>query len=123
MGQTQVTGSSAGAVSSQTLVDVLESKPEFSELSSLITTAGLEPLLSGPGPFTLLAFENSAYYEVSESLRSQMILPQNAEILARALGHHAINGMEMSYDFVTGPVLTLSGAPVNVSIGAGNTVM
>ena len=41
------------------VVDIVSDSPFFAELLNLITTAGLEDVLSGPGPFTVFAPTNN----------------------------------------------------------------
>src|SRR6185436_2951376 len=46
---------------SNTITDVIVADPNFSTLESAVLIADLETTLSGPGPFTVFAPDNSAF--------------------------------------------------------------
>jgi uncharacterized surface protein with fasciclin (FAS1) repeats len=45
----------------QTVVDLANARPEFQLMSTLIHDAGLVPVLTGQGPFTVFAPGNAAF--------------------------------------------------------------
>ena len=52
---------SAQDTSSQNIVQIAQSNPDFSTLVQAVTAAGLADTLSGPGPFTVFAPTNAAF--------------------------------------------------------------
>ncbi|MES2734571.1 MAG: fasciclin domain-containing protein [Bacteroidota bacterium] len=84
---------------SETLVSIASSDPDFSTLSQLIRAAGLEQTLSGPGPFTLFAPTNAAFNNLQPGALENLLKPENKQRLVAILTAHLLNGSIHSSDF------------------------
>ena len=85
--------SSAGAQTAptQNIVEIAQSKPEFSTLVSAVSAAGLVETLSGPGPFTVFAPTNDAFAALpTGTLDSLLADPSGA--LTDILKLHVMSG-------------------------------
>ena len=94
----QSTGSSTttAPASSQTIVDIAASNPDFSTLVTAVTAAGLGSTLSGTGPFTLFAPTNAAFAKIPPT-DLNAILADKAK-LTKILTYHALSGKVMAGD-------------------------
>ena len=75
-----------------TIVDIAAGNPDFSTLVAAVQAAGLVDVLSGEGPFTVLAPTNAAFAALPEGLVEALLLPENGDKLASILTYHAIIG-------------------------------
>jgi outer membrane protein OmpA-like peptidoglycan-associated protein len=90
-------------------------------VASLVDEAGLADELSSGAPATLFAPNDAAFDALSADVLAE--LRQDPEQLARALRHHAADGALHSADLRTGPLDTLDGTTVDVTVdGAAITI-
>jgi len=108
---------------SGTVVDALVSAGSFTILTELLTAAGLEEALSGPGPFTVFAPTDQAW----EARASQLGVPlddhledliADPELLTDMLLYHVVPG-----SIPAAEVVTLDGQKVTTLSGEGWTVL
>lgn len=95
------------------VVDTAAARPELSTLKGLITSAGLEETLKGPGPFTVFAPTNDAFAAVPKATLEA--LGKDKEQLKAVLGYHVLPGRISSAEVKTGPVKSVQGAPLALS--------
>jgi uncharacterized surface protein with fasciclin (FAS1) repeats len=82
----------ASSDSQQNIVQVASSDDSFSTLVAAVKAAGLVDTLSGTGPFTVLAPNNSAFGKVPEDVLEKLLMPANKEALMQILTYHVISG-------------------------------
>jgi len=101
--------------------------PEFSILLAAATTAGLADTLMNGGPFTVFAPTNQAFLDflglddVDAAITAVNGLP--AEALVPILLYHVVDSRVFSTDLSDGPVPTLSGESVNVTVGSSSILI
>ena len=106
--------------SGQNLLSVLASNPDLSLFAQLIADAGLEHLLDGSDPMTLLAPNNRAVEALCTDLLGQLRNPTAADMLAEVLRNHMIPGKFTASEIAGGTGLTnLLGHTLPVSGSAG----
>ncbi|QDU65618.1 fasciclin domain-containing protein [Engelhardtia mirabilis] len=74
------------------IVEVASSAGHFSTLVTAVGAAGLVDVLSGPGPFTVLAPTDEAFAQLDEGLLESLLQPENRATLAAVLKNHVIAG-------------------------------
>lgn len=108
--------SATPGVNDGTLIDLVSSDPELSELNRLVERAGFDTALGGPGPFTLFAGTNDAYNAIPPQFLT--ILFENDEFLPHVrdlLLYNILNGEFRESNFTSEPVPTLNGETVQPS--------
>ncbi len=115
---TTTTTEAEADTSSQTIVEIAASNPDFSTLVDLVTQAGLAEALSGSGPFTVFAPTNEAFAAVpKETLDALAADPTGA--LADVLKLHVVPAKIMAADAVAAAgtsVETLNGGKLKVEV-------
>jgi uncharacterized surface protein with fasciclin (FAS1) repeats len=102
------------------IIETAISNPDFSTLVTAIKAAGLVDILSGAGPFTVLAPNNAAFAKIQDATL-QGILADKVK-LTSLLKNHVISGKVMSKDVAAlTEAKTLEGT--KVKIDAKNGVM
>jgi uncharacterized surface protein with fasciclin (FAS1) repeats len=104
----------------ETVVDVAIGSTAHTTLVSAVVEARLLPLLTDPfSEFTVFAPTNTAFNNLATALgvtlNDILALPNLADILA----YHVVSGTVLSTDLQAGPVPTLSGDNVIVSLTSG----
>ena len=104
----------------ETVADIAIGSPAHTTLVAAVIEARLLPLLTDPfSEFTVFAPTNTAFNNLATSLgltlNEILALPNLAEILA----YHVVSGTVLSTDLTAGPVTTLSGDDVIVSLTGG----
>jgi uncharacterized surface protein with fasciclin (FAS1) repeats len=95
---------------------VLETaRDETSIFAQLLEWAGLEEIFECAGPFTLLAPSNAALEE-NPDLLSSFFHPRNIEAVQEMLLYHIVPGLFLAEDLVEGPLQTLLGDRVDVTV-------
>lgn len=92
----------------------------FQTLLAAVKTAGLADVLSGPGPFTVLAPTDEAFAALPDGTVAELLRPENRTKLQTILKYHVIAGRVFSDAVVklkTAP--TLAGADIKVSVTHG----
>jgi len=74
------------------LLSMLGSKPQLSTLMGLVQSAGLEDLLSGKNPLTLLAPSNDAFKALGTDMLDNLMKPENKSMLTDILKGHIVPG-------------------------------
>jgi uncharacterized surface protein with fasciclin (FAS1) repeats len=85
-----VTSAPAAASSSQNIVQVASSSPQFSTLVSLVKKAGLVGALSGTTKLTVFAPTNAAFAAVPKATLDR--LAANRSLLVKVLEYHVVKG-------------------------------
>ncbi|NNE33877.1 MAG: fasciclin domain-containing protein [Rhodothermales bacterium] len=93
----------------------------FQTLLAAVKAAGLADVLSGPGPFTVLAPTDDAFAALPDGTVAELLKPENRAKLQAILKYHVIAGRVFSDAVVklkTAP--TLAGADIKVSVTHGS---
>jgi uncharacterized surface protein with fasciclin (FAS1) repeats len=109
-------GETGGANCMPNILEVARQLPEFALSVTLIERAGLEDIFSCPGPFTANLPTNAAWDDVDASFLELILRPENADQLDDLLLYHILPGLYPSKSLVPGPLETLSGETVTVSL-------
>ncbi|OIQ35907.1 MAG: hypothetical protein BM563_11805 [Bacteroidetes bacterium MedPE-SWsnd-G1] len=100
------------------IVEIAQSTPELSTLTSAIVAAGLDGALSGDTPYTVFAPTNAAFEKLDPTTLNTII--STPSLLTNLLQYHVVSGTVKSGDLTTGPVGTLlSGQNINVDTSNG----
>lgn len=106
----------AGELCDPNVIDVARDEPQLSTFVQLIEAANLEDLFLCAGPFTALAPNNDAFAKLDQSLLDFLLDPANQEELQGLLLYHLLPGAYFSSGLTPGPVVTLQGDAVEVSL-------
>ena len=99
-----------------TITDVIVADPNFSTLESAVLIANLQTTLSGPGPFTVFAPDNSAF--TASGITNDVLNSLNSTEVQNILLYHTIPTKILAADVPAGPnakVITASGDSVFVT--------
>jgi len=117
--QTQTT--TATAKPTQTIAQIAESNTNFTTLVSLLKTANLTNVLSGPGNYTVFAPDNAAFAKVNASTLAN--LQKNKTALTNLLLYHIVPAKLLANNFTgSGTLTTLNGLSLPYSV-SGTTIM
>ena len=89
--------------------------PDLSIFVDLLKHANLDEIFTCAGPFTVLAPSNAAFNKNPELLQS-LFNPRNIEAVQELLLYHILPGLSLTNDFVAGPIETLLGEDVDVTL-------
>lgn len=106
-----------------TIVEVAADTPGFETLVAAITAADLGETLSGEGPFTVFAPTDDAFDALPEGLLDALLLPENQDTLTQILTYHVVSGEVPSDQVTEGPVETVEGESIEVSIPDGTVTL
>ena len=96
------------------IVEVANSNPDLVVFATLLKSAGLAGVLSGPGPFAVFAPTNAAFGTFD---LNSLLGPANFKNLRKILGYHVVEG---AFNFTNGlQVDTLEGTPLQVAVRGG----
>jgi transforming growth factor-beta-induced protein len=101
-------------ISPGTIFDLAKSLPDFTVLSFLILSAGLDGVLDGPGPLTVFAPTNDAFDKLPIETRSR--LATDVDALIAVLTYHVVPGLVPSRALVAGDVTTAEGSSVTITL-------
>jgi uncharacterized surface protein with fasciclin (FAS1) repeats len=107
---------STTATTATDVVSVVANDPSLSTLKTAITATGLGEELKGAGPYTIFAPSDQAFAALPESTRQELLLPENRDELRQLLSYHVVAGELTSDQLSSGPVQSLEGEPLNVSV-------
>lgn len=111
---------------SQNIVELASGTENLSTLVAALTAADLVSTLEGPGPFTILAPQDSAFEALPDGLVDALLLPENKNDLIKVLTLHAIPA-ELDSAAVTEAVgtdvETVQGATVAISQDGSDLVI
>ncbi|MEM6708837.1 MAG: fasciclin domain-containing protein [Pseudomonadota bacterium] len=106
---------------SNTIVDVAVGAGSFETLVTAIKAAGLVDVLSGDGPFTVLAPTDEAFAALPEGALASLL--EDKDALTKVLTLHVVPGKAMAEDVVgLKSVTTVNGATLPVSTTDGVSV-
>ena len=88
--------SSTTAATSNTIVDIAASNPDFSTLVAAVQAAGLVDTLNGAGPFTVFAPTNEAFAKIPKADLDAILADK--EKLTQILTYHVVPGEVLSTD-------------------------
>lgn len=107
----------------KTIVENAVGAKKFNTLVAAVKAAGLAELLSGDGPFTVLAPTDEAFAALPEGTVASLLKPENKEKLIAILKYHVIPGKVMSKKVVKlSEAKTAQGSSVSIKVDGG-TVM
>ncbi len=86
-----------------------------------VVAAGLAETLSGEGPFTVFAPNDSAFAKLPAGTVDSLVLPENKEKLASILTYHVVSGAWKAGDLSEGEqmVKTLNGKDIKITKKGG----
>lgn len=103
-----------------TILELANTDRNLSSFMKGIKAAGMEDILSGMGPFTLLAPVNLAFGKLAPPETFDNLLKNEPVRLAEILGFHVIKAKRLLKDFRDGQKLqTISGQDLAVTIKEG----
>ena len=70
----------------------------FKTLVAAVTAAGLAETLQGEGPFTVFAPTDEAFAKIPADTITDLLKPENKEILAGILTYHVVSGKVLAAD-------------------------
>ena len=98
--------------------------PSVSTLIKAVSAADLGGTLSGPGPFTVFAPTNSAFFSLPKGAMDGLMKPESKEKLKGILTYHVIQGRLLASDFKDGQELTtMNGQKVKIGVTNGNVTI
>jgi uncharacterized surface protein with fasciclin (FAS1) repeats len=65
---------------------------KLTTLTELVKTAGLEPTLEGPGPFTVFAPTDAAFSKLPFATTEVLRMPVHKDMLTKVLTYHVVEG-------------------------------
>lgn len=113
------------------VVQILAATPDRSTLAKLVTTAGLDTDLAGPGPFTVFAPSNEAFSRMPAGALENLSKPANKPVLATILKYHVVSGKltaeqlkaQITAGNGTATLTTLAGQPLTAQLGPNGNIM
>ncbi|KAG8183088.1 hypothetical protein JTE90_010911 [Oedothorax gibbosus] len=84
----------------QNIVGAIQSRPDLSTLSWLLSQSGLEDMLQGQTPYTFLAPTDNAFAQLPAAVYDE--LTQNTTLLQEILLNHIMEGAHYGREFLTG---------------------
>ncbi|WP_294204369.1 fasciclin domain-containing protein [uncultured Sphingomonas sp.] len=113
------------------VVQILAATPDRSTLAKLVTTAGLDADLAGPGPFTVFAPSNEAFSRMPAGALDNLSKPANKPVLATILKYHVVSGKltaeqlkaQIAAGNGTATLTTLAGQPLTAQLGPNGNIM
>ena len=108
----------------QNIVQLAESVPDLSFLVQLVGAAGLVDILSGPGPFTVFAPTNEAFFALDAYDRNKLQDPAFKAQLVEILSYHVVAGDILAKDLSDGEIVrTVEGENVTVHINGSSVLI
>lgn len=114
------TAGTTGSTTTNDLVSVVANDPSLNTLETAITATGLGEDLKRSGPYTLFAPSDQAFAALPAETRQELLLPENRDELRQLLTYHVVAGDLTSDQLQSGPVQSLEGEPLNVSVDQPN---
>ncbi len=92
----------------------------FTQLTAMLSKAGLDKTLEGAGPYTLFAPTDEAFNKLPEEKRAELMTDAGQAELLKILNYHVVDGKLMAADLSTATTeKTLGGADLAVSAKDG----
>lgn len=100
-----------------TILEIAKANKSLSTLVKGLKAAGLEDVLSGHGPFTILAPVNIAFSKLEPGVFDELMKPVNKEKLSGIMTYHVISGKNLVTDLSHGQKLkTMNGQELSVTV-------
>lgn len=107
----------------KTLLALAESSPKFTTLIAALKAAGLTDALQGGDQLTVFAPTNEAFAKLPQDAVTDLLKPENKEILLKLLTYHVVSGTVLSTDLSSGEVKSLEGGAIRVSVGSNGVMV
>jgi uncharacterized surface protein with fasciclin (FAS1) repeats len=88
----------------------------FTILIKALAAAGLTDTLQGEGPFTIFAPTDAAFKELPADALTDLLKPENKEVLVKILTYHVVPGKVLSTELKSGEVKSVEGGAINVKV-------
>lgn len=85
---------------SRTIAENAAAASNLTTLVSAVKAAGLDTVLAGPGPFTVLAPDNEAFTRLAPGTLDTLLKPENKATLEKLLKYHVISGTILLADLL-----------------------
>ncbi|YAF98036.1 MAG: fasciclin domain-containing protein [Nodularia sp. CChRGM 3473] len=102
----------------QDIVSLAASSDSFTNLTSLLKTAGLASILQQPGPYTVFAPTDEAFAALPAGTLQELQQPENRELLIKILRYHVVPGELTANQLAAGELKTFEDTPVNIKVDA-----
>jgi len=112
---------SASLATAADIVDTATSAGQFNTLVTAVKAAGLVDTLKGPGPFTVFAPTDAAFAKLPAGTLDALL--KDKQKLAQILTYHVVSGKVMAADVKAGPVMTVEGQSLNVTMMGGGVMV
>lgn len=105
------------------IVDIVVATTDASTLEAAVVEANLVTALQSTGPFTVFAPVNSAFDALGSALVTELLDPDNADLLVEILTYHVVPGVAAQSSSLTDgqTVTTLQGDDLTIGV-TGSTV-
>jgi len=103
-----------------TIGDMIDTDPRLSYLSMLLHEAGISDVVTVTGPITVFAPTDEAFEELPADTDAQ--LRSDPDLLSQVLGHHIADGLYLSADLTTQPVVVFDDHQLAVTTD-GDTIL
>ncbi|MEA5514022.1 fasciclin domain-containing protein [Nodularia sp. UHCC 0506] len=107
----------------QTLLALAESSPNFKTLTAALKAAGLTDALQGENKLTVFAPTDAAFAKLPQDAVTDLLKPENKEILLKLLTYHVVNGAVLSTDLESGEVTSLEGGAITVKVDSSGVMV
>jgi transforming growth factor-beta-induced protein len=102
-----------------TIYNLLGASKKFNTLAGAVNAAGLDGVLSGPGPFTVFAPTDAAFAKLPAGTVANLLKPENVSQLRDILMYHVVGGKVMTAD-VSSAATLFKGKNVTIRIENGS---
>ena len=113
-----VAGSSVAVAAD--IVDTAVAAGSFKTLAAALQKAGLVDTLKGNGPFTVFAPTDAAFAKIPKAQLDALLADKAT--LTKVLTYHVVAGKVMAADVKAGPVKTVEGDALTISIVNGRVM-
>ena len=108
----------------RTIIQNLAASRDHTTFIAAVRAAGLEPTLSGPGPYTVFAPTNAAFGRLPPTTVETLMHPSNRALLARVVGYHIVPERRTRAQIGAGGAYrTLEGSVVRAGLIGGRIVL
>ena len=106
------------------IVDTAVAAGGFNTLVTALKAADLVGTLQGPGPFTVFAPTDEAFAKLPAGTLSNLLQPENKQMLASILTYHVVSGKVMAADVVKlTTAKTVNGQSLSIHTSGGRVMV
>jgi len=106
------------------IVDVVVADKNLATLLRGVKAAGMENVLSKPGPYTVFAPSEMAFGKLAQGELTELLKPENKIKLTSILNSHVVEGKKSFKDFTNGQTLkTIGGKELDVKVSNGTVTV